>query len=55
MQCPSTRKRAADAELSDSDSICGNKYAYCPVNVSRAVGPRIVDRVINNLSNDSDM
>ena len=32
-----------------------NKYAYCPVNVSRAVGPRIVDRVINNLSNDSDM
>ena len=28
------------------------RYAYYPVNVSRAVGPRIVDRVINNLSND---
>ena len=27
-------------------------YAYCPVNVSRAVGPRNVDRAINNLSND---
>ena len=36
-------------------AIVVNKYAYCPVNVSRAVGPRIVDRVINNLSNDSDM
>ena len=29
-----------------------NKYAYCPVNVSRAVGPRNVDRAINDLSND---
>ena len=28
------------------------KYAYCPVNVSRAVGPRNVDRAINDLSND---
>ena len=28
------------------------KYAYCPVNVSRAVGPRNVDRAINNLSNN---
>ena len=27
-------------------------YAYCPVNVPRAVGPRNVDRAINNLSND---
>ena len=32
-----------------------NKYAYCPVKVSRTVGPRIVDRAINNLSNDSEM
>ena len=30
-------------------------YDYYLVNVSRAVGPRIVDRVINNLSNDSEM
>ena len=27
-------------------------YGYCPVNVSRAVGPRNVDRAINDLSND---
>ena len=31
------------------------KYAYCPVNVSRAVGPRCVDRAINNLSNDLEI
>ena len=30
-------------------------YVYYSVNVSGAVGPRIVDRVINNLSNDSEM
>ena len=30
-------------------------YAYCPVNVSRAVGPRCVDRAINNLSNDLEI
>ena len=32
-------------------------YAYYPVNVSRAIGPRIVDRVIliNNLSNDLEI
>ena len=33
----------------------GYKYAYCPVNVSRAVGPRCVDRAINNLSNDLEI
>ena len=27
-------------------------YGYCPVNVSRAVGPRCVDRAIDNLSNN---
>ena len=32
-----------------------DKYAYCPVNVSRAVGPRCVDRAINNLSNDLEI
>ena len=31
------------------------RYAYYPVNISRAVGPRIVDRVISNLSNDSEV
>ena len=30
-------------------------YAYCPVNVSRAVGPRCFDRAINNLSNDLEI
>ena len=39
--------------MSVSDDII--KYAYYPVNVSRAIGPRIVDRVMNNLSNDSEM
>ena len=32
-----------------------NTYGYCPVNVSRAVGPRCVDRAINNLSNDKEI
>ena len=35
--------------------VFADKYAYCPVNVSRAVGPRCVDRAINNLSNDSEI
>ena len=37
------------------DQYLLNMYAYCPVNVSRAVGPRIVDRAINNLSNDLEI
>ena len=30
-------------------------YGYCPVNVSKAVGPRCDDRAINNLSNDLEI
>ena len=39
-------------EKEKGTNILIDMYAYCPVNVSRAVGPRCIDRAINNLSND---
>ena len=48
-----TRARDCHVVVTRSAALSScDKYGYCPVNVSRAVGPRCVDRAINNLSND---